>query len=347
MSENARRGPDIDELGARAAALLRDCLVWDNHGCMPVGRPHDTSWLPQLLRYRAAGVDVVMLNVGFGEMGIEPHVRTLASMRAWLLARPDEYVIALRVDDIARARATGRLAVGFDIEGANAIDDQPSLIALYYDLGVRWMLLAYNRNNRVGGGCQDEDTGLTPFGRDVIAEMERVGMQVCCSHAGHRTVRDVLALARRPIIFSHSNASALRAHPRNVPDDLIRDCAAAGGVIGINGLSTFLGEGEDLAGLFARHVDHVVQLVGLRHVALGLDHVFDTQELVEYVAKMRHTFPPGLGYESALRMLAPEQIVDVVRILLSWGYGDEALRALLGGNLLRLAERTWQPAARP
>lgn len=209
------------------------------------------------------------------------------------------------------------------------------------------MLLAYNRNNRVGGGCQDEDTGLTPFGREVLAEMERVGMQVCCSHTGHRTVRDVLAIARRPIIFSHSNACALRAHPRNVPDDLIRDCAAAGGVIGINGLSTFLGEGDDLADLFARHVDHVVQLVGPRHVALGLDYVFDTQELVDYVAKMRHTFPPGLGYESAVRMLAPEQVVDVVRILLSWGYGDEALRALLGGNLLRLAERTWQPAARP
>ncbi len=338
MSASPRCGPDVDELGARAAALLRECLVWDNHGCMPVGRPHDTSWLPQLRRYRAAGVDVVTLNVGFGEMGIESHVRTLASLRAWLIARPDEYVIASRVDDIERARATGRLAVGFDIEGANAIDDQPSLIGLYYALGVRWMLLAYNRNNRVGGGCQDEDTGLTPFGREVIDEMERVGMQVCCSHTGHRTVRDVLAIARRPIIFSHSNAFALRAHPRNVPDDLIRDCAAAGGVIGINGLSAFLGEGEDLADLFARHVDHVVQLVGPRHAALGLDYVFDTQELVEYVAKMRHTFPPCLGYESSVRMLAPEQIVDVVRILLSWGYGDEALRALLGGNLLRLAK---------
>lgn len=341
MNDGRPRRED-DAQAVRAAALLRDALVWDNHGCMPVARPHDTSWLPQLQRYRAAGVDVVMLNAGFGEMGIEEHVRTLASMRRWLLERPDEYVLAATVDDIEHARATGRLAVGFDIEGANAIADQPSLVGLYYDLGVRWMLLAYNRNNRVGGGCQDEDPGLTTFGREVVAEMERVGMQVCCSHTGHRTVRDVLAMASRPIVFSHSNASAIRAHPRNIPDDLIRDCAAAGGVVGINGIATFLGDGDDLAELFARHVDHVVQLVGPLHVALGLDYVFDTQELVDYVAKMRHTFPPGLGYEQAVRMVAPEQLVDVVRILLSWGYGDEEMRAVLGGNLLRLARGTWQ-----
>ncbi|MBK9967475.1 MAG: MFS transporter, partial [Holophagales bacterium] len=241
-----------------ASALLRDGLVWDNHGCMPVGRPHDTSFLPQLRRYRSAGVDAVMLNVGFGDMGVEEHLRTLADMRHWLKARPDEYVLIGTADDVERARATGRLAVGFDIEGANAIADQPSLIETYYDLGVRWMLLAYNRNNRVGGGCQDEDTGLTAYGREVIAEMERVGMQVCCSHTGYRTVRDVFEVVTKPVIFSHSNARAVHAHPRNVPDDLIRACAATGGVVGLNGLSVFLGPGEDLVETFVRHVEHVV-----------------------------------------------------------------------------------------
>ena len=334
---------------AAAGALLGECLVWDNHGCMPVGRPHDPSFLPQLQRYRAAGVDVVMLNVGFGEMNVEEHVRTLAGMRHWLTARSDEYVLAATVEDIERARASGRLAVGFDIEGANAIADQPSLVQLYYDLGVRWMLLAYNRNNRVGGGCQDEDTGLTAYGREVVAEMERVGMQVCCSHTGHRTVRDVFEVATKPVIFSHSNPSAVRAHPRNVPDDLIRGCAATGGVVGINGIGSFLGDNDNSNETYARHVDHVVQLVGPQHVALGLDYVFDTQELNHYIATMRQTFPSGLGYESDVRMVAPEQLEGIVETLLSWGYRSEDLKALVGGNLMRLARAVWKETggARP
>ncbi|MFN7988883.1 MAG: membrane dipeptidase [Thermoanaerobaculia bacterium] len=325
-----------------ASALLRDCLVWDNHGCMPVGRPNDTSFLPQLQRYRSAGVDAVMLNVGFGEMGVEEHLRTLADMRHWLKARPAEYVLIDTADDVERARATGRLAVGFDIEGANAIADQPSLIETYYDLGVRWMLLAYNRNNRVGGGCQDEDTGLTAYGREVIDEMERVGMQVCCSHTGYRTARDVFEVVTKPVIFSHSNARAVHAHPRNVPDDLIRACAATGGVVGLNGLSVFLGPGEDLVETFVRHVEHVVGLVGPEHVALGLDYVFDRQELDEILVKMRATFPPGLGYDEPLRFVEPEQLERVVDVLLSRGYRTADLEALLGGNLMRLARSVWK-----
>lgn len=325
-----------------AAFLMRNSIVWDNHGCMPVMRPHDTSFLPQLQRYCAAGVDAVMLNVGFGDMGIEEHIRTLASIRHWLKSRPDEYVLIDSVEDIELAHASGRLAVGFDIEGANAIADQPSLVQLYYDLGVRWMLLAYNRNNRIGGGCQDEDAGLTAFGKDVIAEMERVGMIVCCSHTGHRTVRDVFEIVTKPVIFSHSNPSALHAHPRNIPDDLIRACAATGGVVGINGIGSFLGKNDNTSETFARHIDHVVQLVGSEHVAIGLDYVFDTQEMDDYLAKMAHTFPLELGYEKGVRLVAPEQIEDIVRILLAWGYSNANITALLGGNLMRLARTVWK-----
>lgn len=326
--------------------LLRTSLVWDNHGCMPVGRPHDTSFLPQLERYRSAGVDAVMLNVGFGDMGIEGHLRTLASIRRWLLQRPDEYVLIGSVDDVETARATGRLAVGFDIEGANAIGDQLSLIELYADLGVRWMLLAYNRANAAGGGCQDDDPGLTDFGREVIAEMERVGMVVCLSHTGHRTVRDALEVVTKPVIFSHSNPAAVTPHPRNIPDDLIRACAATGGVVGINGLGTFLGGADDLVEAMARHLDHVVQLVGPEHAGLGLDHVFDTAELEEFLQTMKDTFPPELGYDHALRMVAPEDLERLVGILLGWGYSADDLRAILGDNWMRVARQVWKPSGR-
>ena len=225
-----------------------------------------------------------------------------------------------------------------------------SLIELYHALGVRWMLLAYNRNNLAGGGCQDEDGGLTPFGRRMIAEMERVGMALCLSHTGHRTAREALDAATRPVIFSHSNPSAVHAHPRNIPDELIRACAATGGVVGINGVGSFLGrkDGRDdiSSATFARHVDHVVQLVGPKHVSIALDYVFDMGELEQYFEKMKHTFPPELGYSARPGFVAPEQLPEIVQTLLDRGYRDEDLRDILGGNLMRLARTVWKAPAR-
>ena len=327
--------PNATELDS-ARALMARHLVWDNHGCMPVARPHDTSFLPQLQRYREAGVNAVTLNIGFGDQCVEDHLRTIASFRRWLLDRPDQYLLLSKPEDLTVARATGRLAVGFDIEGSNAIGDQISLLETYQKLGVRWMLLAYNIGNRVGGGCQQEDAGLTSFGRDVVREMERLGLWVCLSHTGHRTARDVLAMAQRPVIFSHSNPSALRLHPRNIPDELIRACAQTGGVVGINGFGAFLGNNVATPELYARHVDHVVQLVGPSHVSLALDHVFDVDEMNAGLAAMAHMFPPELGYQTPVAMLEPEQLTEVVAILQSWGYDEESLALLLGGNLLRL-----------
>jgi membrane dipeptidase len=266
----------------------------------------------------------------------------IAALRHWLLARPQEYLLLQQAGDVERARATGRLAVGFDIEGANAVGDQLSLIQLYYDLGVRWMLMAYNTSNRAGGGCQDEDGGLTNFGRAMVQEMERVGMLLCLSHTGHRTVREVLAIATQPLIFSHSNCAALHAHPRNIPDELIRACAATGGVVGINGVGIFLGKNDISSETYSRHVDHVVQLVGPAHVSIALDYVFDLRELEEHVEKMKGTFPPGLGYELGARFVPPEQLEEIVVTLQGWGYSDTDLTALLGGNLLRLAKQVWK-----
>lgn len=326
---------------AAAAAVLASNLVWDNHVCMPL-RPHDQAFLPELERWRQIGADVVFLNVGFGDWGIEEHVRTLANFRRWLQLHPDRYVIIDIVDDIDRARASGRLAIGFDIEGANAIDDQTSLIQLYYDLGVRWMLIAYNRNNRVGGGCQDDDTGLTAFGREVIDEMARVGMVACCSHTGFRTTMDVMEYSSNPVILSHSNPRALHEHPRNVTDEAMLACARTGGVVGLNGIGIFLGDNDISTDTFVRHVDYVVELLGPDHVALGIDYAVDQKEVDEHIAKMRTTFPPGLGYERGVRMVPPEQLPEIVERLLQLGYSEDSLRGLLGANLLRVAKTVWK-----
>jgi membrane dipeptidase len=323
------------------ADLLRSTVVWDNHACMPL-RPLDQRFLPQLERCRQAGVTVVTLNVGFGEQTLADHVRMLAHFRHWLGERPQQYRIAESVEDITAAKRAGELAVCFDIEGMNAIEDQLSLIELYYDLGVRWMLIAYNKANRAGGGCQDPDEGLTEFGRRAIDEMARVGMVLCCSHTGYRTAREAIDHSPGPIIFSHSNPRALRDHPRNIPDDLMRACAARGGVIGINGIGIFLGANDNSTETMIRHIDYAVQLVGDSHVGIGLDYVYDSAELDEYVQKMGATFPKSLGYESGVSMVEPERLPNVIEALMAKGYSAASVSKIIGGNLLRIARATWK-----
>lgn len=324
-----------------ARELLARHLVWDNHACMPL-RPHDTRFLPQLERHRAAGADVVIVNVGFGDQSIEDHLRMLAALRDWFAGNADRYRLIGTVDDIERARAEGRLAVGFDIEGARAIGDQLSLVRLYYDLGVRWMLVAYNRNNLAGGGCQDDDGGLTDYGRRMLEEMARVGMVACCSHTGYRTAREAIDASPTPVIFSHSNPRALRDHPRNIPDDLIRACAARGGVVGINGIGIFLGDNDASSATLARHVEYVAGLVGVEHVGLGLDYTFDSAEVDEYIAAHPETFPPHLGYGAGIRMVEPEQLPELTETLLARGWPENDVAAVLGGNWMRIARQVWR-----
>jgi len=332
----------MDSAADAATSFLRNNLAWDNHGCMPL-RPLDESFLPQLARYKKAGVDAAFINIGYGEHSIELHLRMIAQFRRWLSLRPDDYIIIRAVGDIERARREGKLAVGFDIEGARAIGDQLSLVQLYYDLGVRWMLIAYNRGNLVGGGCHDEeDTGLTSFGREVLDEMARVGMVACCTHTGPRTSMEVIAHSKNPVIFSHSNPRALRDHQRNISDEAMRACAATGGVVGINGVGIFLGENDISTETVVRHVYYAVSLIGIDHVGFGFDYVFDMNELIEYLKTQRHTFPAGKGYDNVPKFVPPEQLPEIIAALIRLGYKEQDIAKVAGLNLMRVARQVWK-----
>ncbi|ATE65786.1 hypothetical protein COO09_16645 [Rhizorhabdus dicambivorans] len=132
------------------------------------------------------GFDIVSLNIGFGPIGWAEQIRVVFAMRAWIGERPHRYRLVASVDDIVEARAARLLAISFDIEGMDPVVDRPDLVRSFHTLGVRWMLIAYNRNNAAGGGCLDLDPGLTPAGRAIIDEMERDGMVLCLTHAGTR-----------------------------------------------------------------------------------------------------------------------------------------------------------------
>ena len=318
-------------------------LLWDNHTCLPL-RPHDTAFLPQLDRFTNAGVNVVSINVGFGEQTPEEHLRLISHFRAWIKQHGDKYELAATAQDIERIVAAGKLALLFDIEGARAVGDQLSLVPMYYDLGVRWMSIAYNRNNLVGGGCMDEDPGLSAFGHDFIKEMERTGMLVCCSHTGARTVRDVLDIATKPFIFSHSNPNALWDHKRNIGDDLILACAKLGGVVGINGVGMFLGANDISSETIARNVDYVAKLAGIDHVGISLDYVFDNDEVIEFARANPQLFGFTSPDEAAgvRAFAAPEQFCEILACLKAMGYAQSDLAKIAGGNWLRVARMVWR-----
>lgn len=338
----------LDRLGdehlSAASDLLARSLVWDNHTCMPL-RPGDTSFLRQLEGVHRSGVDVVSLNVGFGPQDASAHLAMLESFRAWISSSPTSVRLIGTTSDIAAARAAGQLGVLFDVEGMGPLSgNHIDQVQVFRDLGVGWMLVAYNNANDAGGGCVDPDGGLTAYGRLVLAEMKHAGMMVCCSHTGHRTAMDVMACADNPVIFSHSNPAAVFAHYRNIPDELIRVCAETGGVVGINGVGAFLGRGgEATPQRVAEHIDYVVQLVGPLHVGLGLDYVYDRQELLDYLAQMRATFPDDATFESEPDFLHPDRLAEVVSALMARGYAVDDLTNILGGNWLRVAAHVWKP----
>jgi len=334
--------PDTVHASSRAKALVESAIVWDNHSCMPLRA--DESYLPQLERFRKVGVDVVSLNVGFAEISWEEHIRVLSYMRHWIAHRPDKYRLVANVDDIRDCKADGKLGIVFDVEGMCPVQDQPWLVQTFYELGVRWMLIAYNRNNKAGGGCLDKDIGLTDVGRGIIDEMERVGMVLCVTHTGARTAAEALEYARNPVIFSHSNPLGVTEHPRNISDDLMRACAKKGGVVGINGIGKFLdATPENIVDRLMIHLRYAIDLVGPEHVGLGLDYVFDQEELKEFYRKNPQLFPSGLNNAaSGLAMVAPEATGPIVEALARTNLSDDQIRGILGGNWLRVATQVWK-----
>jgi membrane dipeptidase len=328
-------------LEQRASALIHRHLVWENHCCLPLEGV--SRWMPQLERYRDAGFDVVHVNIGDADVSLDRMIKAVAEYRHWLAERPDGYVLVRGVQDILNARARRQLAICFDIEGAQALGTNLPLISLFYHLGVRWILMAYNCTNAVGGGCHDPvDEGLTTFGRLFVAEMDRVGMVKDVAHTGYRTAMDVIHMSTSPVNISHSNPRALNDHPRCVPDDLMRACAASGGVLGISGLGLFLGRNDISTANVIRSIEYAVEVMGIDHVGIGLDYVFDQSAMNQALEGKRHIWPERFGYEAGNSFVPPEQLADIIEALLRRGYRDEDVAKFLGANFLRVAQQVWK-----
>lgn len=178
--------------------------------------------------------------------------------------------------DIAEARRAGQVWFLLMLEGASPLRGEIAVLHAFHRLGLRCLGLTWNgRNEAADGVGVVSPGGLTDFGREVVAEMDRLGMVIDVSHLAARGVSDVLEVAAHPVMASHSNARVLRDHRRNLADEQLRLITSTGGIVGVNFHPTFLADGDATVADLAEQIEHIASVVGIDHVALGPDFTYD------------------------------------------------------------------------
>ena len=320
-------------------------LAWESHVCLPL---HPRASFAPLRKLRDNGVHYASVNIGMDLNPLPQIMTVLAAFRSAIFRDPANFLLAENVADVVRARDSGRLAVGFDLEGATPLLRRPEMLFLFRDLGVRQVHFAYNRNNEVAGGCHDRPRGLTPLGRRMVAAVNDAGILMDCSHTGRRSSMEIMALSRHPVVFSHANPLALVRHGRNITDRQIRAAAETGGVVCVSGVSAFVGKPRPAAADVARHAAHVADLAGAEHAGVGLDISFRQGNLNDEPPPPfdpDYWWPRSAGYHRALRRMsyAPagawRKLPDALRGV---GMSEKEIAGVMGGNMARVAAQVWK-----
>ncbi len=247
----------------------------------------------------------------------------LEGVRNCIKANPERAALAISEEQAFENQRKGKFSIFVGLENASPIGESMDRLEWFYDAGVRYITLCHTGNNLL---CDSSATaekrwnGLSPFGREAVAEMNRLGILVDVSHISDAAFYDVLECSSKPVVATHSCCRALADHPRNMADEMIKALASAGGVIQINFYPVFLDSYYEKSNpsyrRIADHIDHVVQLVGIDHVGLGSD--FDGIEIT----------PEGMSDISHFY-----KIFDELRLR---GYSEPSLRKIASGNFFRI-----------
>ncbi|MEZ5099917.1 MAG: dipeptidase [Thermoleophilia bacterium] len=342
--------PSADAL-ARAGELHRSLTVVECHGDVPMDvwrrrRAGERAPIADdyLGRWRTAGVDVEFMTVG-GDMPLTMDAVGRPELRALELiddvvsdaeACPGVRVVRSRAD-LDEALAAGQVALVLHLEGLMPVKGRVDLARTLHRLGVRSAQPTWNVRNEVADGIgEPSPAGLSAAGREVIAELDRLGVLLDVSHLAPAGFWELTELVRGPIVASHANAAALCRHPRNLEDDQIRAIAASGGLVGAVFFPAFIGSEPTLERLID-HVDHLVEVAGIDHVGVGPDYVDFARDLM--VADMTYGgssvyAPDGFDFPEGLRRV--ETLPVFTAGLLERGYAEADVARILGGNMLRV-----------
>ena len=264
------------------------------------------------------------------------------------------------VADIETARANGEIGLIMGWQNMRPVEDNLERLGFFRRLGIRVMQITYNRRNCLGDGCveQSNDGGLSSLGEVAVKQMNELGIAIDLSHVGERATLQAAELSTKPVLITHANASALVEVPRNKSDDAIKAVAATGGTIGISIYGPFSWQGDPKRRPnlddFLRHLDHVVDLVGVDHVAFGTDlpAVTNLDTIAPITALTLSRFPSvisayadAFGNDVRNRYLedcgSHAELVNITGLLLDRGWSESTIRGFLGTNFIRALDQIW------
>ena len=322
-------------------------------------------------RMREGGLDALFFSIYMpgsvtGPQAVKRALQQIDMVREAVRARPRELALATSAADIRRAVAERKIAALMGMEGGHMIDADLGVLRQYAALGVRYLTLTHSRNTSWADSSGDTPAhnGLTPFGRDVVRELNRLGVMVDISHTSDKTFYDTLDVTTAPVIASHSSCRAISNSPRNMTDDMLRALARNGGVVMINYNAAFLSEAfrtaKPPAGVQAQ-LDAATRRCGEDEVCAILDWgsiyheamrsgqlpAVTWVEIVDHIdhaVKIAGVDHVGLGsdFDGAIMPLGMEDASKLPKItgeLLRRGYSDQNVTKILGGNLLRVMEQ--------
>lgn len=303
---------------------------------------------------RAGGVDAVLVTIGYHEDFRETVERAIDWNRRFS-QHADLILRGRSVADIDTARQTGRTAIFFGLQNCSAVEDDIGLVEVLSDLGIRVMQLTYNNQSLLGTGCYEaEDSGITRMGREVIAEMNRLGMLIDMSHSAERTTREAIDISARPISITHANPSAWHNVPRNKSPAVLKALAARGGMLGLSLYPHHL-KGGSACSLesFTEMVARLADDIGVRHIGIGSDLCQGQPDsVVEWMRNGRWTkSETNIGLGKAVFPPQPEWFQDnrdfgnIRQGLLARGFSAADTDLVLGGNWYRFFAESFAPHA--
>jgi membrane dipeptidase len=327
----------------RAVDLIQDSVVIDMLGLLTLDWDRLARWQRQpgafcesdFCKLQSSGITVfnpaVDLNAADPERAFSANQAWIQGWNGFLDQYSRQLVRIGGAGDVLGAKRDGRIGVVLGFQNSDhfrTVED----VRLFYGLGQRISQLTYNAPNRIGTGCGSQrDTGLTPFGAEIVRAMNEIGMAVDLSHSGNRTSEDAMEVSRKPVLITHANCDALNpGHYRCKPDRVIRKMAATGGVMGITSIRGFVRGGEPTIEDVLDHFDHVAKVAGVEHLGVGSDNDLDGRDRKGSRSRMDIS---GLNH--------PQRIYDLTEGLIRRRYSNRNIRLVLGGSFLRALTEIW------
>jgi len=331
-------------------------------------------------RMREGGLDALFFSIWVpsdvtGPPAVKKAMDLIDSVRRAVQTHPNDLVLATTAADIRRAAGDHKIAALMGMEGGHMIDNDLGLLRDYAALGVRYLTLTHFKNNDWADSSTDKPAhnGLTPFGKDVVRELNRLGVMVDISHVADKTFYDAIATSSAPVIASHSSCRAITQHPRNMTDDMLRALAKNGGVVMINYEVSFLSEeyrvaSEKQSGDVVTQLSAMSKKCGGNEACSTLESArINTEamnsgklpkvtwekiiEHIDHAVKVAGVDHVGLGsdFDGATMPIGLEDASKLPKItdaLLKKGYSEADVTKILGGNLLRVMEAVERAAGR-